>query len=171
MKRFGNLAAAVALACFTAACSQTDAGVTSKVKAQLAADETVKAASIDVDTRESVVTLSGEVESETVKEQAVRIARSTEGVSDVVDALRVADRRIEIKIPEDKIEIRTEDDLGDNVKDGANATGGALKDGAEATGNAIEKGAEATADGARKVGGAIRDAVTDDNKDTDKDGR
>jgi hypothetical protein len=169
MKRLAGLVSAVALAFFASACAETDAGVTTKVKAQLAADEMVKAYKVDVDTREHVVTLSGEVETAAVKEQAVRIARSTEGVRDVVDDLRVVgtsgslDPSVTIDRAEDKVEIKIEDDtdgLGDNIKDGARATGSAVK-----------KGAEATADGAKKAGGAIRDAVTDDDKDSDNDGK
>jgi len=162
MKSVGNFAAAVALACFTAACSQTDAGVTTKVKAQLAADDLVKAHNVNVDTHEHVVTLSGDVETEAVRDQAVRIARGTEGVQRVVDELHVVGTSgtIDSRIEHDKIEIKTDDSLGDDIKDGAKATG-----------NAIKKGAEATADGAKKAGGAVKDAVTDDDKDSDHDGK
>ena len=162
MKSVGNFAAAVALACFTAACSQTDAGVTTKVKAQLAADDLVKAHNVNVDTHEHVVTLSGDVETEAVRDQAVRIARGTEGVQRVVDELHVVGTSgtIDSRIEHDKIEIKTDDSLGDDIKDGAKATG-----------NAIKKGAEATADGAKKAGGAVKDAVTDDDKDSDNDGK
>ena len=162
MKSVGNFAAAVALACFTAACSQTDAGVTTKVKAQLAADDLVKAHNVNVDTHEHVVTLSGDVETEAVRDQAVRIARGTEGVQSVVDELHVVGTSgtIDSRIEHDKIEIKTDDSLGDDIKDGAKATG-----------NAIKKGAEATADGAKKAGGAVKDAVTDDDKDSDHDGK
>ena len=72
------------------ACAQTDAGITTKVKAKLAADDTVKAYQIDVDTREKVVTLSGSVDSQAAKEQAVSLARGTEGVADVVDNITVS---------------------------------------------------------------------------------
>ena len=47
---------------FTVACAQTDAGITTNVKTKMAADDTVKAYQIDVDTRNGVVTLSGAVE-------------------------------------------------------------------------------------------------------------
>ena len=169
MKRFAGLFSAVALVLVASACAETDAGVTTKVKAQLAADEMVKAYKVDVDTHEHVVTLSGEVDNAAAKEQAVRIARNTAGVRDVVDDLKVVgtsgtiDPSVTIDRGEDKVEIKIEDDkdgLGDDIKDGARATG-----------NAVKKGAEATADGAKKVGGAIRDAVTDDDKDSDNDGK
>jgi hyperosmotically inducible periplasmic protein len=75
----------------TVACSQTDAGITTNVKTKLAADDTVKAYQVDVDTRNGVVTLSGAVETATAKEQAIRITRETNGVRDVIDQLRVGE--------------------------------------------------------------------------------
>ena len=69
------------------ACALSDAGITTKVKAKLAADSTVKATQINVDTKDKVVTLSGSVDSEAAKAQALALARGTEGVSDVVDNL------------------------------------------------------------------------------------
>jgi hyperosmotically inducible protein len=72
------------------ACAQTDAGITTKVKSKLAADDTVKAYQIDVDTKEKVVTLSGNVDSQAAKDQAVALARQVEGVADVVDNITVA---------------------------------------------------------------------------------
>jgi hyperosmotically inducible protein len=85
-----KLAGAIALAAFAVACSETDAGLTTKVKAKLAADDTVKAYQIDVDTREKIVTLKGTVESDAAKTQAVRLARETEGVASVVDVIVVS---------------------------------------------------------------------------------
>ena len=49
-------------AMMTAACSQSDAGITTAVKSKLAADDTVKAYRIDVDTKDKVVTLKGNVD-------------------------------------------------------------------------------------------------------------
>jgi osmotically-inducible protein OsmY len=69
------------------ACALSDAGITTKVKAKLAADSTVKATQINVDTKDKVVTLSGTVDNEAAKTQALALARGTEGVSDVVDNL------------------------------------------------------------------------------------
>src|SRR5438034_2874861 len=73
----------------TVACSQTDPGITTAVKTKLAADDTVKAYQIDVDTSKGVVTLTGIVEVPAAKEQAVLIARRTDGVKDVVDRITV----------------------------------------------------------------------------------
>jgi hyperosmotically inducible protein len=55
----------------------------------MAADDTVKAYRIDVDTKDRVVTLSGAVDTPQARERAVEIARGTEGVQDVVDRLTI----------------------------------------------------------------------------------
>lgn len=49
----------VGCAIFAIGCAQSDAGITTSVKSQLAADDVVKARRIDVDTRDRVVTLTG----------------------------------------------------------------------------------------------------------------
>jgi osmotically-inducible protein OsmY len=72
------------------ACGQTDPGITTAVKSKLAQDDTVKAYQIDVDTSDRVVTLSGVVETAAAKEQAVMLARQTEGVRDIVDQITVS---------------------------------------------------------------------------------
>jgi hyperosmotically inducible protein len=87
-QRFAILLSAAAFA-ITAACSQTDAGITTAVKSKMATDDTVKASEINVDTHNHVVTLNGTVGSQTEKERAVMIARNTKGVTSVVDDLTV----------------------------------------------------------------------------------
>lgn len=72
------------------ACAQSDPGITTAVKAKLAADDAVKAYQIDVDTSDRVVTLTGTVDRTAAKEQAVTLARQTEGVRDVVDQITVS---------------------------------------------------------------------------------
>lgn len=89
-KRLTGLFGGVAAALFVVACAQTDAGVTTKVKSKFASDDVVKAYQIDVDTKDKVVTLSGNVDSQAAKDQAVALARGTEGVADVVDNITVA---------------------------------------------------------------------------------
>jgi hyperosmotically inducible periplasmic protein len=79
--------AAFAALLMAVACAQSDAGITTKVKLKLAADNTVKATQINVDTKDKIVTLSGTVDSEAAKAQALALARGTEGVTDVVDNL------------------------------------------------------------------------------------
>jgi hyperosmotically inducible periplasmic protein len=71
------------------ACSQSDPGVTTAVKMKLAADDTVKAYKINVDTKEGVVTLAGVVDSPAAKERAVEITKATKGVNSVVDQLTI----------------------------------------------------------------------------------
>jgi hyperosmotically inducible protein len=89
-KRITTLLGILAAVAFAVACAQTDAGITTKVKTKLAGDDTVKAYQIDVDTKDKVVTLSGSVDSQAAKDQAVVLARGTEGVADVVDNITVS---------------------------------------------------------------------------------
>jgi len=67
----------------------TAATLTSKIKAKMALDDGVKASDIDVDTEGSVVTLTGDVGSANERQQAVRIATETAGVTKVVNHLNV----------------------------------------------------------------------------------
>jgi hyperosmotically inducible protein len=187
MKAFLGAVSAVVLA-FTVACSQSDAGITTAVKSKLVADDMVKAYKVDVDTQKNVVTLSGEVDTQAQREHAVLIARNTKGVADVIDRLTVnptaATSGVDVTI-DDRFEADVKkgaDSTADAAKRGADATGNAVKRGAEATVDATKRGAEATADaakrgaektekGAKKVGGAIKDVFTDDDQDSDKDGK
>lgn len=84
----GGLAAALVVLSF--ACAQSDPGITTAVKTKLAADDTVKAYRIDVDTKDRVVTLTGAVDTTAARERAVQIARATDGVNNVVDNLTVS---------------------------------------------------------------------------------
>jgi osmotically-inducible protein OsmY len=65
------------------------AALTPKIKAKMALDDLVKASDINVDTEGSVVTLTGVVGSSQERRRALRIATETEGVTKVVDRLRV----------------------------------------------------------------------------------
>ena len=67
----------------------TDGALTAKIKSKMALDDTVKALSIDVDTDDGVVTLSGTVTSAAEKAKAVQLAKETAGVTSVVDRLVV----------------------------------------------------------------------------------
>jgi hyperosmotically inducible protein len=77
----------------TAGCSQSDSGITTAVKTTLAADDTVKASEINVDTGKNIVTLNGTVDTQAAKARAVMIARDTKGVANVVDDI-VVDRQV-----------------------------------------------------------------------------
>jgi hyperosmotically inducible protein len=66
-----------------------EAALTSKIKAKMVLDDYVKARAIDVTTNGSTVTVSGTVRSVDERERAVRIARETAGVTQVVDHLSI----------------------------------------------------------------------------------
>lgn len=91
-QRYSVFLGAVVMAVSAVACAPTDADTSTKVKANLTADETVKAARIDVVVQKKVVTLSGAVDTSAVKERAVEVARKTDGVNEVVDQLTLNER-------------------------------------------------------------------------------
>lgn len=66
-----------------------DSGITTKINTKLAADPEVNPFNVDVDTLDGVVTLRGEVEKDSAKEEAEEIARNTEGVREVRNEIRV----------------------------------------------------------------------------------
>ena len=90
------LAALIALTAF-AACSTTrpigeqadDRLIASTVKAKLVGDPEINPFNIDVDAVEGVVTLTGRVDDKATRTEAVKLARETDGVKDVVDRIRV----------------------------------------------------------------------------------
>jgi hyperosmotically inducible protein len=73
----------------TVGCSQSDSRISTVVKSKLAADDTVKASEINVDTGKNIVTLNGTVDTQAAKQRAVMIARDTKGVANVVDDIVV----------------------------------------------------------------------------------
>jgi hyperosmotically inducible protein len=79
----------------TVACGKTvgetvdDTTTTTRVKTSLLNDQQVGGLRIDVDTFKGVVTLSGRVKSQAEKDRAVMLARQTEGVTEVKDALQI----------------------------------------------------------------------------------
>lgn len=89
------LLAFVLLLPLTVACGKTvgetidDTTITTRVKTAMLNDPAVGGLRIDVDTFKGVVTLSGRVKSQAEKDQAVTLARRTQGVVEVKDALQV----------------------------------------------------------------------------------
>ena len=61
----------------------TDTWITTKVKSSLLADSDVSGLDIEVETVNGVVTLTGQVDQQMQIEEATRIAREIEGVTDV----------------------------------------------------------------------------------------
>jgi hyperosmotically inducible periplasmic protein len=68
----------------------SNARITSEVKLKFAADDTVKALNIDVDTNNGVVTLNGTVNSKKELNQAVQLAKSVDGVKHVKSNLTIS---------------------------------------------------------------------------------
>lgn len=68
---------------------RSDTWITTSVQAKYYADDTVRAGEIDVSTNDGVVTLSGTVQDEAAKQQAVQLAQQVEGVSRVDDQLQI----------------------------------------------------------------------------------
>ena len=66
-----------------------DGGLTAKIKAKMALDDAVKALDLNVDTSGTVVTVSGRVRTDAERQRALRLARETDGVTKVVDGIRV----------------------------------------------------------------------------------
>lgn len=155
-------AAVLATAIMTVACAQTDAGITTNVKTKLAADDTVKAYKVDVDTRNGVVTLSGDVQSAAAKEQAIQIARQTDGVRDVIDQLRVGESAATAGTYRDNdvdVDVDVDDDLENKARAG---TAEVKEESREAAAKARAEGREAKAElgeTAGKAGAAITDAA------------
>lgn len=73
----------------------TDGWITSRIHERFMGVDALKGSDIDVDTNNHVVTLKGTVLSEAGRREAVRIAKGTEGVHEVVDHLTIGrkDRR------------------------------------------------------------------------------
>lgn len=69
-----------------------DAKITTKIKLKFLEDKEIKAFSIDVDTVNGVVTLTGMVETEEQRRRAVEIAKSVTGVKAVVNNIQVKKR-------------------------------------------------------------------------------
>ena len=66
-----------------------DASIQSGIQANYFLDNSVKARRIDVRVQDGVVTLTGEVASESERAQALLLARTAEGVQRVEDSLTV----------------------------------------------------------------------------------
>src|SRR6185295_10450514 len=120
-----------------------DAATTAAVKTKLLGDTKVAGLNINVDTKDNVVTLTGKVQSDAERTEAVRLARTTTGVKDVINKLTVDPTY----------------DKSDMAKSAAKTTGDAIETGAKKTGDAIETGAKKTGEAAKKAGEATKDAA------------
>jgi hyperosmotically inducible protein len=66
-----------------------DGALTAKIKSKMALDDYIDAGTIHVDTSDTTVTLTGVVRSADERDRAVRLARETQGVTKVVDRMRI----------------------------------------------------------------------------------
>jgi hyperosmotically inducible periplasmic protein len=117
-----------------------DAATTAAVKTKLLGDTKVAGLNIDVDTKDNVVTLTGKVKSAAERTEAVRLARTTTGVKNVINKLTVDPSYDK----SDKAKAET--------KSAAKKTGDAVETGAKKTGDAVETGAKKTGEAGKKVG-------------------
>jgi hyperosmotically inducible protein len=99
LRKSGTVLTVLAVMMLLAACQSTtgktlgenidDAGITTAVKAKLAAEQVSTLTRIDVDTNQGVVALNGTVKTVEDKVRAEQIARQVKGVRDVVNNLRI----------------------------------------------------------------------------------
>jgi hyperosmotically inducible protein len=140
-----------------------DAATTAAVKTKLLADTKVGGLGIDVDTKDNVVTLTGKVRSTAERTEAVRLARTTTGVKNVVSHLVVDPSYKGVTDKDDKAKAEIKDEAKD-AKDATKGTTGkvvdATKKGAEKTGDAAKKAGQATKDAAVKTEEVTADAAT-----------
>ena len=69
-----------------------EAALTSKIKAKMVLDDYIEARAIDVTTNGTTVTVSGTVRSVSEHDRALRLARETAGITQVIDHLTVETR-------------------------------------------------------------------------------
>lgn len=72
----------------------SDAAISSKIEAKLAADPQVSAFNVDVDTTAGVVRLSGVVKTSTARKEAAKLARDTDGVVRVINEIEIGERTL-----------------------------------------------------------------------------
>jgi hyperosmotically inducible protein len=69
-----------------------DAGISAAIKAKYVADPEINPFNIDVDTNDGVVRLSGTVEDEATRREAVELANNTDGVRRVINEIKLGER-------------------------------------------------------------------------------
>lgn len=152
-----RLGAVLCAAVIASACGQTDAGITTAVKSKFAADDTVKAYQIDVTTENKIVTLEGRVENSAAKEQALTIARNTDGVQEVVDKLVVSESAATSGIRDKGVDVDT--NIDEKAREAKEKTEDAARRGVEATKDTARDARDKTAAAANKTGAVITDAA------------
>ena len=146
-----------------------DAATTSAVKTKLLADTKVGGLGIDVDTKDNVVTLTGKVRSTAERDEAIRLARTTSGVKNVVNHLKVDPTYKGVTDKDDKAKGtagRTAEktkaeakEAKENAKDTKIVIKDDTKESAAKVKSASKKAADKTEDAAQKVGEKSKDAA------------
>jgi osmotically-inducible protein OsmY len=141
----------------------SDAAITGVVKSKLLGDTKVGGLDINVETRNGVVTLTGKVNSAAERTEAIRLARTTTGVKDVVNKITLAPAATTGRTAKD-------DGLKVVVKDDTKETAAKVKDAtkkaADKTVDATKKAGEATKNAAKKTAGAVKDTKVEVKDDT-----
>lgn len=150
-----------------------DAATTAAVKTKLLADSKVGGLAIDVDTKDNVVTLTGKVRSAAERTEAVRLAKTTTGVKDVVSKLvvdpaykGVSDKDDQAKGTAGRAAAKTKEEakdtkvvIKDDTKESAAKVKDASKKAAHKTEDATKTAAHKTENAAEKVGEKTKDAA------------
>jgi hyperosmotically inducible periplasmic protein len=121
----------------------TDAWILTKVKAQFVGEDALEGSDINVDVRDHVVYLKGTVASDAGKARAAEIARTTDGVTRVVNNLRIGPKNESAKEKTNETTREAKDDAKESARD----TKEAAKESARETHEAIGTAGEAVSDG------------------------
>ena len=157
-KKSAGIFCARSLALATVAFAQTDSALTASVKTKLAADDMVKASSVNVTTVDHVVTLAGVVASKAVKDRAIAIARDTSGVTSVVDRLTVRD------VAAGTSSKTTAEKAAGGVEKGAEKSADAVGTAAHKSAGAVDKSKHTVGEAAEKTGEAVGTAAKETGK-------
>jgi osmotically-inducible protein OsmY len=137
----------------------TDASITSAVKTRLMKDKVARGTSIDVSTKDGVVTIAGSVPSEADKTRIGNLVAHTTGVKSVENQL-TATGTPAATTGKDETKIVIKDDTTPAVKKGANA----VKKGAAKTVDVVSDSSVATAVKTRLMGDDVARATSIDVK-------
>ena len=157
-KKSAGIFCALSLSLATVAFAQTDSALTASVKTKLAADDMVKASSVNVTTVDHVVTLAGVVATKAAKDRAIAIARDTSGVTSVVDKLTVHD------VAAGTSGKTTAEKAAGGVEKGADKSADAVGTAAHKSAGAVDKSKDKVGDAAEKTGDALGTAAKETGK-------
>jgi osmotically-inducible protein OsmY len=141
----------------------SDASITTAVKTRLMKDPAARATSIDVDTKDGVVTVAGTVPTHADKLRIGQLVEKTTGVKSVVNNLTIG--KTEATSGHDETKIIIKDDTTPMVKKGAEKTAEAAKKVGEVTADAFGKTVDAVKNTDVKVKDDTRVEIHKDDGD------